>query len=467
MKRRNKRKLLFSTHHGSPWCCAWHERAGIHQAPGILAAGAALAAGGGRHDDGGSPEMPCRGSCAYGPRSSSIFQHHAIGRHHDRGRRATKSHRRPIPVEGRLLRPRPPRKAHSCRRQVCRWRRRTPGNRRTNYNLQKTNARTSTPDGPCSVALRISPLPCGVEAGIEVRDIVILKPQCLLKNRQSRPLVRRRVGEPLRDERPKGLVHLALDTKHREALAVANQRQQIRLAWPSAGAKIGLLLEEALDQLHAPEFFGLMQDRHHRGQECLSLPPRNGPARRLSIPSSNAAPARRGIISSGLVIGSAKKSLSVIRKSNAYFVGRKPVRAPCGGPTIRHGGVRDPRDVAHLSVAHTVTNGSGPAEARRHHVASRSNDYHETAAGTIWLQDVALQAGAHERRSPRTRAGVRIRSCRRSTPASRLHGTTESLPLAEFVNDGTDTRAHGEYKFRAPRVDHVLTVGFSGNCSES
>ena len=52
MKRQNKRKLLFSTHHGSPWCCAWHERAGIHQAPGILAAGAALAAGGGRHDDG-------------------------------------------------------------------------------------------------------------------------------------------------------------------------------------------------------------------------------------------------------------------------------------------------------------------------------------------------------------------------------------------------------------------------------
>ena len=94
-------------------------------------------------------------------------------------------------------------------------------------------------------------------------------------------------------------------------------------------------------------------------------------------------------------------------------------------PTRR---VRDSRDVAHLSVAHTVTNGSGPAEARRHHVASRSNDYHETAAGAIWLQDVALQAGAHEQRRPRTRAGVRIRSGRRSTSASRLHGTTESLP---------------------------------------
>ena len=130
-----------------------------------------------------------------------------------------------------------------------------------------------------------------------------------------------------------------------------------------------------------------------------------------------------------LVIGTAKKSLSVIGKSNAYFVGRKPVRAPCGGPTIRHGEGRDPRDVAHLSVAHTVTNGSGPAEARCHHAASRSNDYHETAAGTIWLQDVVLQAGAHERRRPRTRAGVRIRSGRRSTSASRpfrLHGTTES-----------------------------------------
>ena len=29
---------------------------------------------------------------------------------------------------------------------MCRWRRRTPGNRRTNYDPQKTNAPTSTPD---------------------------------------------------------------------------------------------------------------------------------------------------------------------------------------------------------------------------------------------------------------------------------------------------------------------------------
>ena len=71
--------------------------------------------------------------------------------------------------------------------------------------------------------------------------------------------------------------------------------------------------------------------------------------------------------------------------------------------------MRDRPDGAYLSVADTIDHlPIGPVCGEHNHIIPQSNDYHETVPGTVWLRDVALQAGwfcggtsGNEQRTPR------------------------------------------------------------------